>query len=308
MSLVGLVGDQGDRRRHSWTSCDRGRRLGGGHLEPVLTQLSQAPGAGLAFVLGLATALWSASGYVNAFSRATNRIYEIDEGRPIWKLRPAMLLLTVVIVVRRRQRWQCCWSSAGPVARGVGEAVGLGATALAVWNVVKWPVMLLVVVVIVAVLYYVTPNVRQPKFRWISVGAVVAIVVWLLRLGSLRVLRRQLLQLRPHLRLARRRHRLPAVAVDHEPRAAVRRRAGRRARARSTAAGRHRRRRDRPAAPARTPARSRRPRSGDRRTSTAAGACGRATETATSKALVTGGDPASARQPPSSGQSLVRAA
>ena len=180
LSLVSLVGEPEETVS---TLVDVLRQAGAGAaadtLEPVLTQLSQTPSAGLAFVLGLATALWSASGYVNAFSRAANRIYEIDEGRPIWKLRPAMLLLTAVIVVLAALVALLLVVS-GPVARAIGEAVGLGSTALAVWNVVKWPVMLLVVVLIVALLYYFTPNVRQPKFRWISVGAVVAILTWLL--------------------------------------------------------------------------------------------------------------------------------
>ncbi|HET8716551.1 MAG TPA: YihY/virulence factor BrkB family protein, partial [Nocardioidaceae bacterium] len=128
---------------------------------------------------GLAAALWSASGYVGAFARGMNRIYEIDEGRPIWKLRPAMLLITLIAV---------CLTAlvaiglvlTGPAAQAVGDAVGLGSTAVTVWRIAKWPVLLGVVVVIVALLYYATPNVKQPKFRWISVGAVVAILTWII--------------------------------------------------------------------------------------------------------------------------------
>ena len=108
-----------------------------------------------------------------------NRIYEMDEGRPIWKLRPgcccspsSLVVLAAVVLL--------ALVLTGPVAESVGDAVGLGSTAVLVWQVAKWPVLLAVVVLIVALLYYATPNVKQPKFRWVSVGAVLAIVVWAL--------------------------------------------------------------------------------------------------------------------------------
>jgi membrane protein len=157
------------------------RQIGAGgvveSIGPTLRDLSSSQGAGLAFVLGLAGALWSASGYVGAFGRAMNRIYEKGEGRPVWKLRPAMLALTAVLVVLVALVLAALVLT-GPAAQAVGDAVGLGDTAVTVWNIAKWPVLLLVVVVIVALLYYFTPNVRPPAFRWVSVGAVVAIAVW----------------------------------------------------------------------------------------------------------------------------------
>jgi membrane protein len=106
-----------------------------------------------------------------------NRIYEIGEGRPIWKLRPVMLLLTVVLVVLAAAVLLALVLT-GPVALAVGEALGLGSTPVLFWGIVKWPVLLAVVVVIVALLYYATPNVRQPRFRWVSVGAILAILMW----------------------------------------------------------------------------------------------------------------------------------
>ena len=148
-------------------------------IGPTLRDLSASQGAGLALVLGLLGALWSASGYVGAFGRAMNRVYEIGEGRPVWKLRPAMLLLTAALVVMIALVLLGLIVS-GPVAQSIGDAVGLGDTAVLVWGIVKWPVMLAVVVLVVALLYYATPNVRQPAFRWVSVGAVLAIVVWVL--------------------------------------------------------------------------------------------------------------------------------
>ncbi|MRJ75256.1 YihY family inner membrane protein [Aeromicrobium sp. SMF47] len=148
-------------------------------LRPTIERLSTSQGAGLALVLGVLGALWSASGYVGAFGRAMNRVYEIGEGRPIWKLRPLQLLVTVFAIVLVAIA-ALALVLTGPVAEAVGDQIGLGSTAILVWDIAKWPVVLLIVVVIVAVLYYATPNVKQPKFRWISVGALVAIVVWIL--------------------------------------------------------------------------------------------------------------------------------
>ncbi|MDJ0396463.1 YihY/virulence factor BrkB family protein [Rhodococcus sp. G-MC3] len=148
-------------------------------LRPTIEQLVQAPTAGVALIIGLLGALWSASGYVGAFGRAMNRMYEVDEGRPIWKLRPVMLLVTVISLVLIAAA-AVMLAISGPVAAAVGDAVGLGDTALTVWNIARWPVVLAIVVFAVAVLYYATPNIQQPKFRWISGGALLAIVVWIL--------------------------------------------------------------------------------------------------------------------------------
>lgn len=152
---------------------------GASTLEPVVQSLATSPGAGLALVIGLATALWSASGYVTAFSRAMNRIYEIEEGRPVWKLRPVMLLITLVMVLMVVLVALMLILS-GPVATALGEAIGLGSTVVTVWQIAKWPVVLVLVMLIVALLYYSTPNVKQPKFRWLSIGAAFAILVWVL--------------------------------------------------------------------------------------------------------------------------------
>lgn len=146
--------------------------------QPV-EQLSSSNAAGFTLVLGILTALWSASGYVGAFGRAMNRIYEIDEGRPFIKLRGTMLgvtIATVLIVVLLAAMLVL----SGPVAESVGNAIGLGGAFLAVWNIAKWPVILLLVVLAIAILYYATPNVKQPKFRWMSLGSLIALVIFLL--------------------------------------------------------------------------------------------------------------------------------
>ncbi len=179
LSLVGLFG-QGQQTVDTLTSIlqDLGAGSATKQLTSTLDSLVAAKhAAGVAFVVGLATALWSASGYVGAFGRAMNRMYEVREGRPIWKLRPLMILVTLVLLLLVTLV-ALALVLTGPAARAVGSAVGLGSTAVLVWGIVKWPVMLFVVMLIVATLYWATPNVKQPKFRWLSVGAALAIVVW----------------------------------------------------------------------------------------------------------------------------------
>ncbi|MDJ0315244.1 YihY/virulence factor BrkB family protein [Arthrobacter sp. H35-D1] len=148
-------------------------------IRPVVEGLVSSSNAGLALVIGLLTAIWSASGYVAAFGRAMNRVYEIDEGRAFIKFRGTMLVVTVVnllIVVVLAAMLVL----SGPVAESVGNIIGLGGTFLSVWNIAKWPVMLVLIIVAIAVLYYATPNVKQPKFRWMSLGSAIALVVFLL--------------------------------------------------------------------------------------------------------------------------------
>ncbi|MFD6893774.1 YihY/virulence factor BrkB family protein [Rhodococcus sp. NPDC060086] len=147
-------------------------------LRGPIEQLVQAPTAGVALLIGVVGALWTASGYVGAFGRAMNRIYEIEEGRPIWKLRPLMLVVTALALVAAGATALMLVVS-GPIARAIGDTIGLGDTAVTVWNIAKWPVMLILVVLIVAVLYYATPNVAQPKFRWVSLGSLIAILTWI---------------------------------------------------------------------------------------------------------------------------------
>ena len=146
-------------------------------VRPALEHVATSPGAGIGLVVGILGALWSASGYVGAFGRAMNAVYEIDEGRPFWKLRPLTLLVTLVALLLVVCVLVMLVVS-GPLADSLGSVIGLGSQAVTVWNIVKWPVLVLFVVLIVAILYHATPNVKQPRFRWLSVGAVVAIVVW----------------------------------------------------------------------------------------------------------------------------------
>ena len=136
-------------------------------------------GASIAFIVGIATAIWSASGYVGAFARASNAIYEVPEGRPFWKLRPMQLIVTIVMILLLAG---CAIAVVvtGPVAQQLGDVVGAGSSAVTAWDIAKWPVIALVVSLMFSVLYFAAPNVKQPGFRWITIGGVVALVVLLI--------------------------------------------------------------------------------------------------------------------------------
>ncbi len=179
--MVSLLGVIGQGRRTTDAVLDIASDLAPSSavdtLRPTIQQLVESPSAGFALLVGIVTALWSASGYVGAFGRAMNRVYEIDEGRPVWKLRPLQVVLTLGGLVLAAAV-ALMLAVSGPVARTVGDAIGLGDAALTTWNIVRWPVILVLVVVAVAVLYYVTPNVKQPRFRWMSVGSALAILTW----------------------------------------------------------------------------------------------------------------------------------
>ncbi|MDO4254262.1 MAG: YihY/virulence factor BrkB family protein [Kocuria sp.] len=145
-------------------------------LEPTISNLTESSGAGIvALVIGVGSGLWTASGYVGAFARAMNRVYDVSEGRTFLKHKTTMLMVTLFVVVTVVLVFLMILLSGG-IARTVGEAIGLGETAVSVWNITKWPVILVLLMLLVAVLYHVTPNVQQPKFRWISPGAFCAII------------------------------------------------------------------------------------------------------------------------------------
>ena len=154
----------------------------GSSAEFVRTLIAQAQAnrttAGLGAVLGLLVALWSASGYVSAFMRASNVIYDIPEGRPLWKTVPIRIGVTLFAVVVMVVSAVIVVVS-GPVAEQVGELVGAGDTALVVWGVLKWPVLLVLVSVLFAVLFWASPNAKQGGVKWVSPGGVIAVLIWL---------------------------------------------------------------------------------------------------------------------------------
>jgi len=179
IALISLLGVFGQGERSVDTILNLVNQVAPGGTADVLRdpleQFSSSPAAGFALVFGIVLAIWSASGYVGAFSRAMNRIYEIEEGRPFWKLRPMQLFVTIVSILLILIMLVVLIVS-GPVTAAVGSALGLGETVQIVWSIVKWPILALAVVLIIAILYYATPNAKQPKFRWISLGALLALI------------------------------------------------------------------------------------------------------------------------------------
>jgi membrane protein len=146
-----------------------------GPIEDISSNRSSAL---LGLIVGVAVALWTASGYVGAFMRGSNAIYEREEGRPFYILRPLQILVTLVLVLMAALVVLALIAT-GPVAKAIGDAIGLGDTAVTVWNIAKWPVLLVVVMLMLAILYWPAPNAKQAGFRWVSPGAVLAVVVWI---------------------------------------------------------------------------------------------------------------------------------
>ena len=140
---------------------------------------SSGGGAGIAFVIGLVLALNAASGYIAAFSRASNAIYEVEEGRPIWKLKPAQIATALVLIVLLAVV-ALAVTFTGPLAKEAGKVIGVGDSAVKIWDFAKIPVILVVVSFMFAFLYWAAPNVKQPGFKFISPGGVVALVIWIL--------------------------------------------------------------------------------------------------------------------------------
>ena len=141
-----------------------------------IEQFASSPVAGFALIFGIVLAIWSASGYVGAFARAMNRIYEIDEGRPFWKRKPQQLLITLVVILLVLIMVVVLIVS-GPVTDALGNALGAGAVVETVWSIAKWPLLAVAFVLMIALLYYATPNVQQPRFRWVTIGGVTALVL-----------------------------------------------------------------------------------------------------------------------------------
>jgi membrane protein len=179
VSVLGLVGTSATQ-----PLIDNLGQVAPGPAQEILTDalrnLQGSQGAaGVLLVVGLLGALWSASGYVGAFIRASNQIYDIEEGRPIWKTLPLRVGLTLLLLVL------IAVSAIGVVATGgiaeeLGSLVGVGDTAVSVWNIAKWPVLLFVVSFMFALLYWAAPNVKSAGFRWLSTGGLLAVIGWII--------------------------------------------------------------------------------------------------------------------------------
>jgi membrane protein len=179
VSLLGLIGSSATQ-----PLIDNLGSVAPGPAKDIFTDaiknLQGSSGAsGVFFVIGLVAAIWSASGYISAFMRASNAIYDIEEGRPIWKTLPVRVGLTVLLMVLTAISAVAVTLSGG-LAKQVGNVVGLGDTAIQVWNIAKWPALVLFVSFMFAVLYWAAPNVKQPGFKWLSPGSVLAVIGWII--------------------------------------------------------------------------------------------------------------------------------
>ena len=183
IALVSIVGLFGDPESTTQSITDIVTDLGPDSAadtfaEPIQSITDNRSAAGVLFFVGLGAALWSASGYVGAFMRAANVIWETPEGRPFLKLRPLQLGVTLLLVVLFALV-AVSLVLTGPVVEAVGDSLGIGSTALTIWDIAKWPVLLAIAVFMVGVLYYAAPNVKLPGFRWLTPGSIFAVFGWI---------------------------------------------------------------------------------------------------------------------------------
>lgn len=137
--------------------------------------------AGLLAIVGIVVGVWSASSYVASFMRAANVIYDVPEGRPVWKITPVRLGVTLLMVVLLAASIVIVTVTGGLAAR-VGHGLGIGSAAVTAWGIVKWPVLLIIVSIMFTFLYWAAPNARQ-RFRWVSPGSALAVVTWIIASG-----------------------------------------------------------------------------------------------------------------------------
>jgi membrane protein len=178
VSVLGLIGSSATQ-----PLIDNLGKVAPGPAKDIFTSaiqnLQKGQGAaGVLFIVGVAGALWSASGYVAAFMRASNAIWDVEEGRPVWKTLPTRVGTTVVLLVLLAIT-AVGVTLTGGLAKEVGGLIGLSDTAVSVWNIAKWPVLLLIVSLMFAILYWAAPNVKHPKFQWVSPGGILAVVIWI---------------------------------------------------------------------------------------------------------------------------------
>ena len=179
IAILGLFGQQDTINTFLGSMREAGLGSAADNIEgPLNDVIEQKGGAGALLGFGLLGAVWSASGYLGAFMRASNSIYEVEEGRPFWKLRPLQIALTVLGILALAFVLIGIVVS-GPLAEAIGDTIGLGGAAVTIYSIAKWPILIGVVMMLFAALYYAAPNVKQPKFRWVSPGGVVAVLAWI---------------------------------------------------------------------------------------------------------------------------------
>ena len=241
LAMISIVGLVGDPQTIIKTLTDVVSSIGPASavdtFKGPIEGLTKSSGtAGIMLIVGIAAALWTASGYVGAFMRASNVIYEVEEGRSFIKLRPLQMLVTLVLVVLLALVLVAVVLT-GPIASAVGSAVGLGGTAVTVWNIAKWPVLFAVVVFMITLLYYASPNAKLGGLKSIVPGSALAIVVWLVASAAFAFYVANFGSYNKTYGALGGVIDLPRLAVDHEHRDPARRGAERRARAQPPARG-----------------------------------------------------------------------
>jgi membrane protein len=183
IALVSIVGLVGDPKSTTDTITEIVTKIGPESAAdtfagPIREVTESQSSAGIALVAGLVVALWSASGYVGAFIRASNVIYETPEGRPFWKLRPLQMLVTLAMVLLLALI-ALGLVMTGPIVEAVAEPLGISSTAVSIWEIAKWPFLAAAFVLMIDVLYYASPNAKLRGFKWVTPGSAVALVVWI---------------------------------------------------------------------------------------------------------------------------------
>jgi len=183
VSVLGLFGETtANRVQETITSVAPGQA--GDIITNAIDQVQSNRGAaGIVAIISVLVAFWSASGYIAAFMRASNSIYDVPEGRPLWKTLPIRIGLTAVIGLMLIVSALLVVFT-GDLAQRLGDALGLGSTAITVWSIAKWPVLVILVSLMFAILYWISPNAKQGGFRWVSPGGLVAVVIWLIVSGA----------------------------------------------------------------------------------------------------------------------------
>ena len=179
ISLLGLIGKSATQPLSNNLSS-----VASGPAEQIITSAlhnlqSSRGAAGALFIVSLAAALWAASGYVAAFMQGSNVIYDVGEGRPIWKTLPTRLLTTLVLLLLLAVA-AVGVTFTGGLATQAGKLLGVGSSAVTIWDIAKWPVILATVLTMLSILFWASPNVKHPRFRWVSAGGILGVVVWLL--------------------------------------------------------------------------------------------------------------------------------
>jgi membrane protein len=179
VAILGLVGDPQTITSNITEIVTKiGPKSAAQTFSGPIKSITQNKGSSLiVLIIGLAVALWSASGYVGAFMRASNIIYETPEGRPFWKLRPLQMLVTLAMIILLAVV-ALGITLTGPVVKAVAQPLGVGSTAITVWDIAKWPVLALVFVTMISLLYYASPNVKLRGFKWVTPGSLLALIVW----------------------------------------------------------------------------------------------------------------------------------